>query len=202
MQFRKKIGKKTFQIVCRSTDINYFDYHEPTTTTDSSSFEDDDICYEDESYFNNDNGDDDSISTEDNIKEFQNIIDLGFPIFTKEFIEYDREKREYEQNLVNKNKATAKEIDSMRSRIRFLKSEIEDVNIESNKLEQENEKLRNILKSLKLALIYLEREISPTVCSPKIKLDPNIVVDDGSDIITYVADLRKRLNSICLLQPE
>ena len=90
----------------------------------------------------------------------------------------------------------------MRSRIRFLKSEIEEINMESDKFEQENEKLRDILKSLKFAFVYLEHEIGPTVRSPEVKLEPNIVIDDGSDIIAYIFDLRKRLNIGCLLQPE
>lgn len=145
---------------------------------------------------------------------------LGFPIFTKKFLNYDRSnyisqsiyffnhnnylsqiniflgKRTQQQKLEQENKLTSIEIDNLREKIQELKAKSEKTLKESNEIQRLNNELTEYIEKIKSSLIQLEREIGPTVRSSGVKLD------DTENMVAYINDFRKRIVSGCLLQPE
>ncbi|RIA92451.1 hypothetical protein C1645_874787 [Glomus cerebriforme] len=121
---------------------------------------------------------------------------LGFPIFTKKFLNYEQSKRTQQQKLEQENKLTSIEIDNLREQIQEVKTKSENNMKESDELQRLNNELTNYIENIKLSLIQLEREIGPTVRSSGVKLD------DTENMVAYINDFRKRIISGCLLQPE
>ena len=144
---------------------------------------------------------------------------LGFPIFTKKFLNYDQSnyirrfiyffdnnyasqlnlflgKRTQQQKLEQENKLTSIEIDNLREKIQEIKPKSEKTIKESDDLQKLNNELTNYIEQIKIALIQLEREIGPTVRSSGVKLD------DTENMPAYINDFRKRVIGVCLLQPE
>ncbi|CAB4484091.1 unnamed protein product [Rhizophagus irregularis] len=121
---------------------------------------------------------------------------LGFPIFTKKFLNYDRSKRTQQQKLEQENKLTSIEIDDLREKIQELKAKSEKTLKESDEIQRLNNELTEYIEKIKSSLIQLEREIGPTVRSSGVKLD------DTENMVAYINDFRKRIVSGCLLQPE
>ncbi|CAB4428750.1 unnamed protein product [Rhizophagus irregularis] len=121
---------------------------------------------------------------------------LGFPIFTKKFLNYDRSKRAQQQKLEQENKLTSIEIDNLREKIQELKAKSEKTLKESDEIQRLNNELTEYIEKIKSSLIQLEREIGPTVRSSGVKLD------DTENMVAYINDFRKRIVSGCLLQPD
>ncbi|CAG8437276.1 9271_t:CDS:2, partial [Funneliformis mosseae] len=121
---------------------------------------------------------------------------LGFPIFTKKFLNYDQSKRTQQRKLEKENKTTSMEIDNLREKIQKIKSKNEVVTKESNEKQELNNELRDYIEKIKSSLFRLEKEIGPTVMSSSVKLD------DTENMDIYVNEFRKRIVGGCLLQPE
>ncbi|CAG8448935.1 1799_t:CDS:2, partial [Racocetra fulgida] len=151
------------------------DYHEPTSSS------------EEDEYFLNNNKD-----VNDQSLQEQN---LGFPIFTKEFLAYDNERRRRQQKLEHENKSTDILIESLRIKVHALRSDDDRILRENQELEASNAQKLESFEKVRMSLIQLEREIGPTVRSSGVKLD------DAENMIAYINDFRKRVVGGCLLQP-
>ncbi|CAG8664679.1 9760_t:CDS:2 [Dentiscutata erythropus] len=127
--------------------------------------------------------------------EQESSQEFGFPIFTKEFLAYDKERRCRQKKLEQENKSNDTFIESLRIKVHTLRSDDDRILRENQELEASNAQKIESFEKIKMSLIQLEREIGPTVRSSGVKLD------DAENMIAYINDFRKRVVSGCLLQP-
>ncbi|RIB08056.1 hypothetical protein C2G38_2212616 [Gigaspora rosea] len=127
--------------------------------------------------------------------EQESSQELGFPIFTKEFLAYDKERRYRQKKLKQEDKSGETLIESLRIKVHTLRSDDDRILRENQELEASNAKKIESFEKIKMSLIQLEREIGPTVRSSGVKLD------DTENMIAYINDFRKRVVGGCLLQP-
>ncbi|CAG8787728.1 26931_t:CDS:2, partial [Dentiscutata erythropus] len=126
--------------------------------------------------------------------EQESSQEFGFPIFTKEFLAYDKEHRCRQKKLEQENKSNDILIESLRIKVHTLRSDDDRIFRENQEFEALNAQKIESFKKIKMSLIQLEREIGPTVRSSGVKLD------DAENMIAYINDFRKRVVGGCLLQ--
>ncbi|CAG8458374.1 12141_t:CDS:2, partial [Cetraspora pellucida] len=136
-----------------------------------------------------------NMSSSDGEQESLQEHNLGFPIFTKEFLAYDNEQRRQQEKLEQKKKSTDIFIESLRIKVHALRADDDRILRENQELEELNTQKLESFEKIKMSLIQLEREIGPTVRSSGVKLD------DAENMIAYINDFRKRVVGGCLLQP-